>query len=77
MSNWKDKIQKGYLYKIGSDSFTAFTGAGGAIRYGETLEERGLPDNFIQESISITEDDNLYTNTVFTPISQITFKSKS
>jgi hypothetical protein len=77
MSSWRDKIHSGYFYKIGGDPIVAITGKGGAIRYGEALEEQGLPDNFIQECIFITNDTELLTSTKFHPISQITFKTKT
>jgi len=70
---WKDKIKEGYLYQIGSGSFTAITGSSGAIEYGKCLEKEGISSDLIEESISITNDDGLYSNTIFVPLREITW----
>lgn len=72
--NWKDKIQPGYIYQIGTIPFLAITGSEGAISFGHLLQSKGVPDAAIQQSIGITEDDNLYTTTVFTPLANVEWK---
>lgn len=51
--SWKDKILEGYIYSIGNDKLVALTGYGGAINFGEILEEKGFTDEMIQTSIEV------------------------
>ena len=74
MNTWKDKIQEGYLYLLKTNPFSSIAGHEEAIGFGNFLSKKGLPDDFIQNQIGISEDDNLYTDTQFTPISQIQWK---
>lgn len=49
MSNWKEKIKPGLMYRIGNVD----TGYQGAIDFGIALERRRLSDEEIQNSIKV------------------------
>lgn len=65
---WKNKVKNGYIYKIGTDSYT---GQVGALSYGKMLEEDGFTDEQIQRSISRSETPSITINTRFIKLSDI------
>lgn len=73
--SWKDKIRSGYCYKIASYNTFILTGAGGAIQYGEILEEMGIPDEEIQSEILIVDQED--PKSYFVPIKDITWYKKN
>ena len=71
--SWKDKIKEGYLYQMGTSPYMIISGQGGAINYGNRLEELGFSNEQIEEDIQITETEGIRTDTVFVPIKYITW----
>lgn len=65
---WKDKVKNGYIYKIGTDSYT---GQVGALSYGNMLANDGFTDDQIQRSISRSETPSVTINTRFIKLSDI------
>jgi len=59
---WKEKVKNGYIYKIGTDSYT---GQIGALSYGNMLANDGFTDEQIQNSISRSETPSVTTNTKY------------